>query len=677
MSKRSRVGLVMALVLVTGQAFTQDQQDGQVDHLPALRRRFNSLPGITQRFGFADSIYNADLESDLNTASWFAAQLYAMADSIGTAKARILGNHAMSMVLAYRGDYSGSLPYCQRELELGVAASDTLTVVRAYLNMGDNYIDLGRLNLAYLFTQKALETATRSRSEVDIEFATHNLGRIYKELGRYDLAFKMFQSSDSMSRRLQDPQGPLYSQWELGDLHFRRKEYDLAERNLLSALALTRVLSLGAIRPSICIDLARLNVARSRFEVARAYFDTARSIGARLGNRFIESESLLGYGTIQLSQGDWKSARETLLQAIRVAQEWQSRTVEMECYQKLAEGAEREGAFEAALGYHRRHEQLEDSLLSRDIPYQNLQYQMEFLGDSKDSELARHREQLDQQHVYRNLLLAGLSVFGVLLYLLYRAVQRRNQVNGLLVAQQKELESRSRKLEDLNRLKDKFLSIISHDLRSPINTLAGVLNLMEKNGVSPQELPMLTRELRIQFNHTRNLITNLLNWALLQMDRITIRKESLALSPVVEENFRLVRSLTGKNIDLVNTVSPEIRVTADPNSLDLILRNLIQNAVKFTDPGGTVMVAAQEESDAVTVRVQDNGVGIPPDVQQMLLSGQSGYTSLGTANEKGTGLGLGLCKEFVERNGGKIWLTSQPDEGTTFYFTLPKSVVAG
>lgn len=677
MRKAFLSGFILVLVAVLsgmGQAPKPVQSAGK---LPALQKTFNEIQLLQKRFDFADSLYKTYIESDLSIAPWFAVQLYKLSDSVGTTRARILGNHAMSLSLSYLGDFSGSLPYLDRELELGIQSKDSLVMARAYLNLGDNYIELGRFNLAYLYTSKALETASKSNNPMDVEFATHNLGRVHKELGQYDLAIKYLMASDSMSRKLNDQQAPMYTLRELGDVHLRKKEFLLAAEKLARALELSYSLDIQVLRPDILLDLGRLYTQQGRLELAESFYDSARMLGQQLGNRLVESKCLLGMGMILMAKKQTAEARLLIEQAERIAGDLHARMVQIECLAQLSAVAEQTGDFKDALRFFKGFSQLQDSLFNLELPDQTLKYQMELLREVKDRELSLHQQEIEQQHLYRNILIASIAVMAILLYLVYRADRRRKEANAQLLNHQQELEQRSKELEEINRMKDKFFSIISHDLRSPINTLAGVLNLMEKNGVSPEELPILTRELRLQFNHTRNLITNLLNWALVQMDRISMKKVSLELYPVVEENFRLVRTLSSKQINLVNSVPNGLLVFADNNMIDLVLRNLVLNAVKFTENGGTVMVAAQDEPGQVVIRVQDNGVGIPPDIQKTLLAKNSGYTTLGTANEKGTGLGLGLCVEFIEKHGGKIWLSSQVDAGTTFYFTLPKESVAG
>jgi signal transduction histidine kinase len=141
----------------------------------------------------------------------------------------------------------------------------------------------------------------------------------------------------------------------------------------------------------------------------------------------------------------------------------------------------------------------------------------------------------------------------------------------------------------------------------------------------------------------------------------------------VANNIKLLRVAQEKKIDLKNNIKEDLNALSDPNMVNLVLRNLMLNAIKFTHQGGIIEVSAEQEGDWVVVSVKDNGVGIAPENLEQIFDKSTHYTTRGTANEKGTGLGLKLCKEFVEKNGGKIWVESELGKGSTFKFTLKKA----
>jgi signal transduction histidine kinase len=435
------------------------------------------------------------------------------------------------------------------------------------------------------------------------------------------------------------------------------------------------------MQPDVQLDIARYYTDHNRLDEAETYYDSALTLFRSFRNKLGEAKVGLGYGRIFLKKGLLKEANQKFNEVLTVAEELNARSIQISVLEELSKLEESRGDFRKSLSYFKQYNSLHDSLFSRELLDQTFKYQLQFLVDTKDNEIDAlnqvnelRQAEISRQHLLRNVIIVVFLLTIGLLYLVYRSNRRKQQLNNLLLAHQSELERRSLELEELNKLKDKFFSIISHDLRSPINSLAGVLNLMEKNGVSPQELPELTRELRLQFNHTKNLITNLLSWAMLQMDKIAIKMESLDLRRLVDENFVLASSMTSKQMNLVNDVDAGTMIFADQNMFNLIIRNLVMNAIKFTEPGGQVRVSSEARGSDVIVMVEDTGIGISPEVQKILMSKEnSNYTTRGTMNEKGTGLGISLCKEFIERNNGRMWLVSTVNKGTTFFVSVPKS----
>lgn len=638
-----------------------------------------SRPNINLKFSAADSLFHLYLDTDLLKASILAKKLLGLSKDVGTRRASINALHAMSMVTAYQGDYTGSIRYGQEQLDLSILEKDSLMMIVGLINQGDNYLELGRFDQAYFNTYKAQELSVLIKSRLDEAYTIHNFGRIYKELGQYNDAIKYFLKSDSISRVLRDLQGPFYTAWEMGNLYQRQGKSDLAYSNLREALRLSRQLKILVMQPDIQLDMARYFTEINRYDEALKYYDSALLRFRNFNNRLGEAKVKLGYGRVAERKGNLAEAVGYFMETLSTAKQLNARSLQILAFEELAIISERQGDYKNSLVYFKKFTTLRDSLFSRELLDQTFRYQLQFLAATKDNEinalneLSNLREiQLSRQHLTRNIIVVVFALTIGLLYLVYRSNNKKKQLNKLLIDHQDELEKRSKELEEINLLKDKFFSIISHDLRSPINSLAGVLNLMEKGGVTPQELPELTKELRMQFNHTKNLITNLLSWAMLQMDKVFIKKENVNLFKIVDDNFGLATSMTSKKMNLVNDVDKNLSVVTDLNMIHLIIRNLIMNAIKFTDPGGQVRVSADQRGSETVIMIEDTGVGISPEIQKLLMSKDStNFTTRGTMNEKGTGIGLSLCREFIDLLGGKMWLNSTEGKGTTFYFSIP------
>ncbi|MFC2102330.1 sensor histidine kinase [Bacteroidota bacterium] len=239
---------------------------------------------------------------------------------------------------------------------------------------------------------------------------------------------------------------------------------------------------------------------------------------------------------------------------------------------------------------------------------------------------------------------------------------------------EKKLKMNSSELEQLNATKDKFFSIIAHDLRSPFNSLFGFINLFLNDYDEFTDEEKKGFMLRIQgiSKNTFKLLENLLDWARAQSDNYEIKPVAVSLNKLILNNIRIFElGASNKNIRLRLTKSEEQVVFADTYSIDAVIRNLINNALKFTKQGGEITIAYHPKGEKAICSVSDTGIGMPPVMVEQLFRIDTQVKRSGTANESGTGLGLILCKEFVEMNGGEIWVESEEGKGSTFSFSLP------
>lgn len=239
---------------------------------------------------------------------------------------------------------------------------------------------------------------------------------------------------------------------------------------------------------------------------------------------------------------------------------------------------------------------------------------------------------------------------------------------------EEELVRYADELKELNASKDKFFSIISHDLRSPFHALLGITELIADDGMSMEkgEIINFNKEIHKALKNQYRLLENLLEWSRIQTGKLEYQPVKVNLFEKVNDVINvLMGNAVKKEISLINNVSNDVILKADQNMIQSILQNLISNAIKFTNIKGEININAVERPGFAEISIADNGIGIDSKDLNFLFRIDVQYSRLGTAKEKGTGLGLGLCKELVEKHGGKIWAESKLGSGTTFTFTVP------
>lgn len=252
---------------------------------------------------------------------------------------------------------------------------------------------------------------------------------------------------------------------------------------------------------------------------------------------------------------------------------------------------------------------------------------------------------------------------------------------GRDISSQKENEQAlldyNKKLALLNANKDKFFSIVSHDLRSPFYGLLGVSKeLYERlDDYSRDEIRHFAFEIRNTLEKVYRWLDSLLQWSRLQSGRAAFRPAPISLKEAVDNIIELLSaSIMHKRLKVLNETDEKLVVYADRNMLELILQNLLSNAIKFTYPDGEIIISAEEKNIEIIVSISDNGIGISGDILEKLFRTDIPYSTNGTLNEQGTGLGLVICREMVEMHGGRIWAESRPGKGAVFSFTIHKAM---
>lgn len=662
---------VCLLPLITMSAHSQN-----IDSLEAvLQRTLNDSLRVELYSELSVAYESVDFTKSLS----YAQKGVELAERINTPRALSRAYRTMGITQILLGDYSTALRYSSQYLQTAIVVGDSVQIASAYNMIGDHYYDLGEYDEAYFYFTQSYRIARIKSDSIRMAVALHNVGRVFKVLGQYDRAKDHLELSRKISKEAGDELGEPYSLDELGDLMIREGNYDSALILLNQSLSILRVISDQILEPRTLSRIASIYVRKGEFKTAFEYYDSALLEYSVTKNKLGTAEIELGRGQIYAQQNKFEEAKSSFERSLVIAQELNARTLEIRGYSNLSRLWEKKGDFKKSLEYYKSFKLLEDSLFSQEMNEKLFRDQMRFETESKDTQIAQlsrmeavQKGEIKKQEFIRNIFVVLAALAGILLITIYRSGQRRRRINKLLLEHQEEMEKRSEELEKLNLVKDKFFSIISHDLRSPINALAGLLDLMDRGAVRPEDLEKNVHELKARFNHVRTLLNNLLDWTLLQMDKLSLQPAKIDMHKVVSENIQMLGSVQEKKIEIKNEIQEGTIAFADSNTINLVIRNLVTNAIKFTNEGGLIQLSAQGKGRFWEIMVKDNGVGMNPEVVKMLFDKTSPYSTRGTANEKGTGLGLILCKEFVEKNGGTISVKSEEGKGSMFLFTVPK-----
>jgi signal transduction histidine kinase len=402
-------------------------------------------------------------------------------------------------------------------------------------------------------------------------------------------------------------------------------------------------------------------------------------------------QHLILQSEIAREQGEDSTALNSALKADSIARSINAMgPVMRQVYQQMADLNLTIGDSAAALRNYLSLQSVNDSLRTRNI--------REMLLEKENSEQRAQLEALDTENHRKEitisrskiLLLAAagaIVVISLLLVTLWRSSIRRKRYSKHLLTKNKEINSQKKKLseqqeelleknkqlQELDKNKNKIFSVLSHDLRQPINQIRSILDLIENEELSAAERKQIVESMRQSLDNSSNALENLLLWSKNQLTGISTKIVDVHLLPQVWQlESHLKPTLDTKNLKLKLEIPDFFKVPADMNQLDICLKNLVNNAIKFSNTGGTITIKAYQKSDKKYIDVSDEGVGMTPDQLTKLRKLNGSFSTMGTMNEKGTGLGIMITQDFMINQNGDLEVESTPGKGTTFSMVFPK-----
>ncbi|WBO85263.1 ATP-binding protein [Hymenobacter yonginensis] len=593
-----------------------------------------------------------------------------------------VGSAYLAMGAAYQAQrqYDAALRHFVRALRLYQQLHDESGRARALRMLGRAQYLQGDTGQAYDTYKQALAITLALRDPRSVAQVYGNLGELLGAGGQWQRALRSHEQAYSEWQQAGNLPGQAQALNAIGLAHHQLRQYSRSLYYLRLSLQQARQLGDSTSIGEALASTGRVYQDVGNYEVAMGFYTQAISQLPHYTPPARRAAALQALALVQDSMANRPAAIRALRQALPLARQAGSQIQVSTLYQKLADLYQRENNYPLALAAQRRYSDLQDSVFAerRSAQIAELQTRYETEKKGREIQLLLKNRQIQDANLHRQKLLRNTMAVGALLLLLtvaalYRGRREQARVNRLLQRKNRAINRQKQELSHLNRTKDTLFSIISHDLRSPLSSLYSMLTLQTIGNLPPERMAAHTQRLSRTLDVTLRLLDNLLNWSAAQMQGDKVRPEKVVLQTAVEEALALLAGdAERKNIELRTQLPAHCLVSADVNMLRLVLRNLVGNAIKFTPAEGNVTISARlREAGVWEIAVADTGVGIAVPDQARLFGEDGLHSTLGTAHEKGTGLGLRLCKEFVERNGGRISFESVLGQGTTFWFTLP------
>lgn len=622
----------------------------------------------------------------------------------------------MGVIYRQNGNFPVAMDYQHEAYSIYSRLNDGLGQARTLGNMGLIFFNQGQYEKALDYFFQAVRLHEKQNNLEGIAPVLNNIGRAYQYQKNYKLAEAYHLRSLNIKKELNDQKGISYSLNSLGAISIEAGNYELALEYYKQALAIRENLPDLRELASSLRETGQLYLLMDSLDRSATYLQRAIRIYTQLGDQWGVAQSNNYLAEAYIRRGNLNRGQQLLENSLETSRRMGLAPLTMENYRALASLAVKRNNYREAYNLQEKLIRMRDSVAQHESQRRVGELQMMYEHERKEQEerLRLKNEEIyslnfEKQRIQMNFLLGGVILVLALLFLLYnrylaithtnkKLEKQKNEIsetNQKLLLLNKNLMEQKQKVEELNqklneanhkllesekhlintnRTKDKFFSIISHDLRNPFASIVSFSRILKReiHELTKDELRELALELDKSVLKINNLLENLLQWSRAQTGKINYHPEYIALKAIVLENINLFSgNAREKNIEILDLIDEDLVVFADMNMTHTVVRNLLSNALKYTNPGGKIELNSMMEENQVVISVADNGVGISEENIAKLFRVDTLHTTFGTGDEKGSGLGLLLCKEFIEKQGGEISLESTEGEGTVFRFSLP------
>lgn len=588
----------------------------------------------------------------------------------------------MKQLLYYMGNiryrqtkYKEAIAYFEQTIKIAEKTGDEKMTGKCLDNIGISYVVLGNNTEALKHFLKSLTIWEKTGNSEGRANALSNMARVYVSIGDNAKAIEYIKQSIALLKGHSDVQTIIHCYANAVSIYTAMKNYDEAIALCTESIRIADSTGQWSEMSVLLIDRGMSYYDAGMYDKA---FDDFMKCLAPPTDRTAPAtiaQAHIGLGEVWMARGNPRKSIPHLEIAYALFRDNEMNDQTGPAAEELGAAYEKVGDHAQALKYTRIGHAIKDSLFNEqnskvqqqlqfDYELEKKQNQIRLL--EKDKLIVQARNEMQRATLWG--LIAGLALVVVIAIQLYRGRMKEKRSKETILWQ-------ANNLKELNTFKDKIFSVLSHDLRSPINSITTSVDLLDENLLSPQEFSELKPEMKKQLGAITFLLDNLLKWSKNYiLGTTTARPESIDLHKIARQNITLLETQAReKNITVRNNIPETFTAVGDAGHIDIIVRNLLSNALKFTGTNGTITLTANVEGNNAKIHVADNGIGMTAEQIGQLFQPATHTSTYGTMGEAGTGLGLLLCYEFAKANKGDLTVESKVNEGSTFTITLPRS----
>lgn len=589
-------------------------------------------------------------------------------------------------------NYKSALHFLNLALDINKKQNNDTYESDCLKNIGIVYYSEGQLSTALDYYYKALFISIKLKNKPFMAADYNDIGVVLQSMELYPKALEYFRKSLKLFAGAKNLNGVGTIYENIGEVMLKQNDYPKSIDYLTRSLNIAKKQDDKDGLMSDYTDLGLCYGNVGRFKEALSSLDTSLQIARKYKEVYNEAYTLIGFATVFNQQKDFKNAYKYALEGQALAMKLGNVSVRSNAALQLNKTLAGLGRFDQAYKLLRQYIDLKDSLNNNESIQKLTSYNLELDFHRKQQQLTqqdREKDLLYQQRMSQQRLINiifSIIILGMIgtSVVYYRQKRKQQKINAMLeeknhqVLQQKtSIDEQAQKLNDLNTLKDRLISVLAHDLRAPLSTLRGLFDLLQDDTISHDQMLEMIPGVLKKLEYTSDFLDTLLFWINSQMENFESSSKNFYIKDIVAfETGNYQEQAALKGIRLVDSVPEDVVASADPNSIRIVIRNLITNAIKFSRENDTIEVRVEkedEENHIITVR--DTGTGMSEEQLNKLFKSKVN-SKAGTNNESGTGMGMLFCKDLVERCSGRIWVTSKQGEGTAFSFTIPTGFIA-
>ncbi len=638
-------------------------------------------------------------ESDSEQSKKYATQAIKIADEEGNENKKYKALRNYGMIYSINREYSKAIDVYNDILKYFKEIRDTIEIAALHRNIGDVYYRQAQFAEAlkeYIYSENYFDKYIKIHDQYydkvyeNYGATLNNIGNVYLRLDDYEQAVKFFEQALVIQKETGDKYSEAAAYTNIGNIYHYLQKYEKSLQFYLNALECANIVNNITLKANINQNIATTYQNIKRYKEAQKFYTTALELYSQTDN----NDGLMEiYHSLALSFfGERKidSTEHYFDLAIKMAKYIQDFQYLSFIQYDKAQYYRENGKYEDAFKYLEQSQISKDSVLTKESREQINKLTVQYDTEKKDNLLKiKNLEMLKKENeLYISLLvILALFIIVILIFRLYRnknknlnIIKEKNiaieRANYELEQQNEYINKQNIELSNLNSMKDKFFSIISHDMRNPITNMNLLLSLIESfcEVGKYDKIPDKLDKFKSSITNLMALFENLLVWSKTQTGSIKFNPARFNASEVIRhvaETFELNAEM--KNIRFKIESNTSVLIDADKDMIEFIVRNLLSNAFKFTKSGGRVAISLIQESDLFKIIVTDSGIGLSKDNLANLFLIDHTYSRVGTASEKGSGLGLSIVKEFVALHQGNIEVNSEVGKGTEFIIILPQN----